>query len=73
MTSIRMMKEILSKMPEKPRPMHDLIRIFDRSEGNLRHDLKEMVELGLIVKEDIDEPGIKNSRRKVGWRKTKRC
>jgi len=40
-----------------------------RSGSRLRHDLVEMVELGLVEKVPIDEEGKHFSRRWVGWKK----
>lgn len=72
MTSTYMMKQILEKMPDTATAMPDLVRIFDRNESRLRHDLMEMVDLGLIEKVAIDQPGKNCCRRRVGWRKTVR-
>jgi hypothetical protein len=67
-----MMKQILEKMPDTATALPDLVRIFDRNEGRLRHDLMEMVDLGLVEKVAIDQPGKNCCRRRVGWRKTVR-
>lgn len=72
MTSKCMMKRILEKLPETATALPDLVQLFGRNEGRLRHDLMEMQDLGLVEKVKIDQPGKRFSRRKIGWRKTVR-
>ncbi len=72
MTSADMMKRILAGMPDRVSPMSDLVAIFERSEGRLRSDLMVMADLGLVEKVEIDIPGKKTARCRVGWRKTVR-
>jgi predicted transcriptional regulator len=71
MTSDKLMKEILGKMPDEPVSILVLSKITDRPDGNLRKILNTMLELGLVTKETIDEPGNKYRNRTVGWRKTR--
>lgn len=72
MTSADMMKRILAGMPDRATPLADLVDIFKRSEGRLRSDLSVMEGLGLVKRVEIDIPGKKMHRRRVGWAKTVR-
>ena len=72
MTSDKLMREILAKMPDEAVSMHDLVKILERSDWSIRKTLNVMLELGLVMKEPIDKPGLKYRNRTVGWRKTRR-
>lgn len=72
MTSDKLMKEVLDKMPDEAASIPKLTRLLDRSEGSLRRTLNSMLALGLVEKERIDEPGTKYRNRTIGWRKTRR-
>jgi len=67
MTSSKLMAQVLKKMPDEPAPMKLICTLLDRTEGNVRHILADMEELGLVEQVEISIP---DQRVKYGWKKT---
>lgn len=67
MTSSKLMKEVLQKLPVDPAPIQDLCMILMRAEANVRRILVDMEELGLVEKVDLSIPGRKV---RYGWKKS---
>lgn len=71
MTGMRKLLEIDAKMPTKLTPMRELRKILDyQSSSYISTILRDMELLGMVVRERIDQPGVKNNRVRIGWRKT---